>query len=91
MFVIFIWQFWQPERVNGLITCQPTSRQTSIIYCSYLNGALLERKLQIDKVLLLQYTTLARGSNGGNNTARHGIITVRKKTRKGGERVGRGR
>lgn len=33
--------------------------------------------MQIDKVLLLlQYTTLARGSS---NTARHGVITVREK------------
>lgn len=38
--------------------------------------------MQIDKVLLLlQYTTLARGSS---NTARHGVITVREKTHQRG-------
>lgn len=46
--------------------------------------------MQIDKVLLLlQYTTLARGSS---NTARHGVITVREKThQRGGEEEGEGK
>lgn len=45
--------------------------------------------MQIDKVLLLlQYTTLARGSS---NTARHGVITVREKTHQRGGGRGRGK